>query len=77
MSPEPVRPSAEGSPEGEEMESDEVERSKVRGAESAPSAKEVEERNVDHAVFSCIKGRAETTGTERLRKTKQRFRRSV
>ncbi len=46
------------------MESEETEKSKVRETESVPSAKEVEEHNVDHAVFRrwcphCVKGRAD------------------
>ena len=48
-SPRSVSP--DGNPEGGEMVSEEVEKSKVRETESAPSAKEVDERNVDHAVF--------------------------
>ena len=71
-SPRSVRPSE--NPEGEEMESEEVEKSRVRETESVPSAKEVEEHNVDHAVFRrwcphCVKGRAETHGHRTVKKS--------
>ena len=72
-SPRSVSP--DGNPEGKEMESEEAERSRVRETESVPSAKEMEERNVDHAVFRrwclhCVKGRAETYGHRAVTKDK-------
>ena len=56
------------------MESEQVEKSRVRETESVPSAKEVEEHNVDHAVFRrwcphCVKGRAETHGHRAVKKS--------
>ena len=79
-SPRSVRPSE--NPEGEEMESEEMEKSRVRETESVPSAKEVEERNVERAVLGGgvrIVSREEQrrTGTERLRRVKWKCRRSV
>ena len=46
---------------------EEAARARARKAEIAPSDKEVEERNLDHAVFRCwcphcVKGRAESCG---------------
>ena len=56
---------------GESMEEDTTAEegvvAKTRKTETVPSAKEVEEHNVDHGVFRqwcphCVKGRAESYG---------------
>ncbi len=75
MSPESVRPSAERDARGNEEESEEAVRRKVRETEAVPSEREVEEHNVDHAVFRkwcphCLKGRAEAYGRRAVSRDK-------
>ena len=73
-SPGTVRPTGiEGKKEREEREETEQEHKiKMRKTEAVPSDKEVEEHNVDHAVFRawcphCVKGRGEAYGHMKLK----------
>jgi len=62
VSPETVRP--------KEKEESEEHQARMRKTEAVPSAKEVDEHNVDHAIFRswcphCVKGRGEAYGHPR------------
>ena len=61
--------------EKKEDESEEAVKSRVRDTEAVPSAKEVDERNANHAAFRrwcprCAKGRAETYGRRAVTRDK-------